>query len=158
MKPKALIGLRVVVWLLFGVVVAVMPAGCTWHDRLLAHERHDWLSVFWTGEVQLAAAILAAGAVGDLLLALIHPAKPYKTGWMVGALFFGFAVFGIGLYLFAAVSSSANKELYAEMWGLAPIETVLILLCAVVTGCASISLRTAQELEAAKTADGQDGA
>ncbi|OBI29840.1 hypothetical protein [Mycolicibacter sinensis] len=137
---------RVKVFLLFGVGISLLPCLFTWHHRLTASESHDFQSVLMTGEVILASVVLAGAVLGDLLLCMLPPARPYRPDLVVLNVFLAFVVFGVGIYFYSEVTAASNMEFYRHGRA-ALIENAIALAGAIVAGASSVALRTIQELK-----------
>jgi len=137
---------RLIAWALFTVAVALLPVAIMWHERMTAgrpEQPYDFYSILSTGDVILVSAVLAGGAIGELLLCLIPPSRASHAGFVLLNAFLAMVVFGVGLYLYAKVAS--RGPFYQSHPAAAPIETGITLLLAVLASGSSIYLKTCEE-------------
>lgn len=76
---------RLGVWLFFGVILALLPLILEWLRLMDANRRHGLVAICSNGELLLISAVIAGGAVGELILSNVaHRWMSFKI-WAAGS-------------------------------------------------------------------------
>ena len=76
---------RVSVWLFFGVVLTLLPLILDWLRRLDSDRPHGLVAICANGELLLISAVIAGGAIGELVLTNIDRRWLSFKIWGVGS-------------------------------------------------------------------------
>ncbi len=66
---------KLVVWLIFGVICSLFPIGADYISASAADSNVGLIDVLSHGELLIVSAVMAAAAVGDIVLAIAHDPK-----------------------------------------------------------------------------------
>jgi hypothetical protein len=103
-------GGRLVAWLIFAVIIGVLPLARPVSRDFLAGSDVDLDSVFGSGELFIVSGLLAAGAIGEIALGGLRGEDSLAPLIALGACFMCFALNTLA-YWSIGVGASGNVEL-----------------------------------------------
>jgi hypothetical protein len=104
---------HILVWIAFGVVLAVAPFGIS---SILHHKPAGLLDVVPAPELILISIALSAGAFGDLVLRTILSAELTLKIGTKAAYPLGLIVMCFGTYMYANISESGQEKTPTTLW------------------------------------------
>lgn len=99
---------RLALWLLFGVILALLPLVLDWLRLIDEGAPHGLASVCADGELLLISAVIAGGSAGELILADIDQRWVMRQIWCGGSTLFMLAI-EAGWYSDIAAKASGGQ-------------------------------------------------
>lgn len=98
--------IRLAVWLLFGVVLGLLPLIANGIKGVMSNQGFSLTEVLGGGELFIVSAVIAAGAIGELLVGTVRRRPPLLT---VLAGFCTLAAFAANTMAYMAVSTAPHS-------------------------------------------------